>query len=134
MDEADGLLGAAAADRALERGAEIVVLGLEEIEPPLQALTLEVRRGFLRERDVGGEMAVLDGLAFIARGEPLGREIADRHEHPEARLAAHLGLAHEALVDELAQAIEHGAADVAGRTAHGLELPAPRPGHEGRTP
>src|SRR5947207_10646859 len=111
MDEADRLLRASAADRALERRAEIVVLGLDEIEPPFEVRAVEVRGGFLGERDVRREVAVLDRLALVTRGKPLEREIADRDEHPEPRLAVHLGLAHQALVDELAETVEHVAPD-----------------------
>src|SRR5437762_13810125 len=87
MDEADRLLRATAADRALERRAEIVMLGLEEIEPAFEVLSVEVRRRVLGEREVRRGMAVLDGLALVARRQPLEREIPDRDEHPDPRLA-----------------------------------------------
>ena len=71
-------------------------------------------------------MASADGAGLAALLEALEGVVADRRQHPEARLAVGLlRLAQKALVDELAEALEEVHADVgAGDGLDLVEAPA----------
>src|SRR5438132_11863314 len=92
----------------IERGAEVVVLALQEIEILLLSLAAPLVRIF-GERFEIRRMPIATGAGEIALGEFFEGEGADRFEHAEALVLA----PHETLVDETGHSIERG-------FAHGL--------------
>ena len=80
---------------------------LETIEPALLVSCLKMRLRFLREGDIGASVPRRDLVALPALRQALQRVLADRDQQAKARLAPDLGLAHEAVLDESAQDIEH---------------------------
>ena len=127
-------LGPPAVEVALERGAQVVVLELEAVEPALELLPLKVRGGLFGERHVRGGVAGVDRLRLVACGELLERVVADRDEHPESRLALDLELPDEAVIDQLRDPVQHRPPDLTVRSAHRLELVEPGASDEDAAP
>ena len=67
--------------------------------------------GRLGDREDMLRLASPDRVRLAGRLEPLGRELADRLEHPEALVRP----PHEALLDERLEHVEVGVADRLGR-------------------
>src|SRR5438876_12323362 len=129
-----GVLGTTMVDGPIKRRAHVVVVGLEEVEPPLLALALKMRPRFLGEGQVGDGVPLRDLLALATFRELFERELADRHQHAEARLAPDFRLAHQALLDERAQDLEDVAPELAPGTADRLDLRKHPPGDEDAEP
>ena len=73
----------------------------------------------LRERQVVGGVLAPHGFGLAAGRELLQRVLADRLEHPQARLAVgRLLLAEQAVVDQGGQPIQQVQLEVAARVAH----------------
>src|SRR5205085_11299248 len=108
------------------------MLELDQIEPPLLLLALQLGRRSFDEREIRLAVAVAELVVLAARVQLLDGEVTDRDEHPEPRLPGDVALPEQALIDEIAKTVEHLAPDVAGRAADGLELLAPRAAHEHR--
>src|SRR5438552_12124879 len=89
--------------QSIERGAQVVVLALEEIEVLLLPLPAPLIRIF-DERFEIRRMPIANGAGEIALGELFQGEGADRLEHAEALVLA----PHETLVDETGHGIERG--------------------------
>jgi len=102
--------------RPLERPQEVRVLVLEPPHPG---------RGVASQSGGGplGETRVVLGVAAVERGavapggQPLQRVLADRLEHEQPRLPVEVALAHEVVLDQLRERVEHawGRADRLGR-------------------
>ena len=128
------VLGTSTADGPIKRCAYVVVVGLEEVEPPLLALALKMRPRFLGQGQVCEGVPLRDLVALATLRELFERELADRHQHAEARLASDFRLAHQALLDERAQDLEDVAPELAPRTADRLDLRKHPPGDEDAEP
>src|SRR5437867_9404437 len=87
----------------IERGAQVVVLALEEIEILLLPLTAPFVRVFGQRFEIR-RMPIANGVGEIALGELLQGEGADRLKQAEALVLA----PHETLVDETGDRIERG--------------------------
>ena len=74
-------LGIRAVGGPHDRRPQVVVLALEAVEPAPLIGARELRRRLLRQVEECPAAALLDVLAFAARGEHLGRVLADRIEH-----------------------------------------------------
>src|SRR5438552_15746786 len=101
------VLGASTADGPIKRCAHVVVVGPEEIQPPLLALALKMRPRFLGQGQVCEGVPLRDLVALATLRELFERELADRHEHAEAWLACDFRLANQALLDERAHVLEY---------------------------
>ena len=88
----------------IEGGAEVVVLGLEPVEPPLRISAEDLRMRLLGE----GEVPISVPAREPGIVEMFGCELTDRLQHPKA-LAA---VAEEALVDERLERVQVGVADL----------------------
>src|SRR5438477_1348401 len=129
-----GVLGTTMVDGPIKRRAHVVVVRLEEVEPPLLALALKMRPRFLGEGQVGDGVPLRDLLALATLRELFERELADRHQHAEARLASDFRLAHQALLDERAQDLEDVAPELASGTADRFDLRKHSTGDEDTEP
>jgi hypothetical protein len=100
----------------IERGADVVVLGLQPVEPFTRRLA-EMRLRILDESEEVLRVAAAQLLALGRVVEPLDRILANRLEHPEA----FAGSPHETLLDERLERVEVGIGDcldhVEGRAA-----------------
>ena len=74
--------------RPSERGADVVSLGVEPLEPLALLWAEQTRLGLLGQDDVEGSVPSSDGLAVAARHQTLERKLADGLEHPQPRLVA----------------------------------------------
>src|SRR5438477_497928 len=87
------------------------------------------------EGDIRARVSHPDRTLFPAIGEAFERELADRNQHPEARLARDLRLADEAVLDKAAQRVEDVAPELLRRAADLLDLgqhPTPHKDGESR--
>ena len=89
------------------------MLALEAVEPAPLVGARQLRRGFLRQVEVGAAAPFLDVIALAADRQHLGGVLADRVEHHVALLVRALFDAEQALVDERRDAIEDIDADIA---------------------
>ena len=128
------VLGTSTTDGPIKRCAHVVVVGLEEIEPPLLALALKMRPRFLGQGQVCEGVPRGDLVALATFRELFDRELADRHQHAEAGLASDFRLAHQALLDERAQDLEDVAPELASGTADRLDLREHSTGDEDTDP
>src|ERR1043165_6995178 len=103
--EPKGPLCLAGIPEHIERGAEVVVLPTEQVEPLLR-IAGEVWIGFLRK----GEVVLRVPETKLGVIESFARELADRLEHPETIAAA----AKKALVHEGLENVEAGMDDSLG--------------------
>src|SRR5919201_172396 len=101
----------------VERGAEVVELGLEPVQPGAAAVPVrrravlqQVRLRLLGESEEVLRVAAAKLLRLARRLQPLARVLADRLQHPEA-LA---GVPREALAHERLEGVELGARDRLG--------------------
>ena len=74
--------------RPRERGADVVALRVETLEPLALVRPEQSRLGRLREHEAVLGVPTTDGFAVAASRETLERVLADRLEHPQARLVA----------------------------------------------
>jgi hypothetical protein len=72
--------------RPVERGADVVPLCVETIEPFALLRAEQSRLGFLGQREVEAGMPAPDCHPVAARRETLERVLTDGLEHPQARL------------------------------------------------
>ncbi len=72
------------------------------------------------------------GVELARLGQPLAAELANRLEHREARLAIALDLAHEAVIDQSADAVEQIHLERTGGTDHWLGIVEPPAADEDR--
>src|SRR5207253_1978420 len=116
--------------RPAEGRADVVVLLLEAVEPG-RVLLEEVRLRRLGHRDELPRVAAKDLLFLSALGETLGRELADRLEHPIPRPLPREDVhAYQALIDQRLDAVED--VDVEPGAAHLLRrAERPAPGEDG---
>jgi len=77
------------------------VLERQAVKPARAALRREVRRGPLGQRRERRGVAVPARAGLVPRNELLGRELLDRREHREPRLATVLDPPDQAVLDEL---------------------------------
>ena len=104
-------LDIAGALEVVERRSKVVVLGFEAIEPVTRA-PKEMREGLLGEPKEPVRLPRLY-LRCLARDlEPLGGELADRLQHPVARIECRLALAQQALVEERLERVGVSAGDL----------------------
>ena len=107
----------------VDGGADVLVLGLEPVEPFLLAGTLQPPpRRFGQGQERGG-MALLDPCPLRQLGQPLGGVLADQEQHPEPRAARTRNLldwSQQALVDQLLKSVQDLDAQVDRRRADGL--------------
>ena len=122
-------------DRAVEDGADVVVLELQPIEPAPLVGPGQLGGSLRDERHVPVAMAGADEVGLPVGLEPFRRVLPDRVQEPEAGLAAG-GLLDldQALVDECHQPVEDVAADLGRRTADRLGRREIAPGGEDRQP
>src|SRR5207249_11388229 len=129
------LLDLPGGERPAQRRPDVVVLGLEEVEPALGLPPDELRLrlpGPLRD---DREQAVLACLELAGLGEALEAVLPDDLEHAEARfLVARVGAPDEALVDERAVGLEHVDTERPIRVAAGLRVLEPPAAGEHREP
>ena len=93
------------------------MLALEAVEPAPLVGARQLRRGFLRQVEVGAAAPLLDVVALAAGRQHLGGVLADRVEHHVALLVRALFDAEQALVDERRDTVEDVDADLARRAA-----------------
>ncbi len=86
----------------IERSAQVVVIGLEPIEPRSRISTEEARLGLVGEAQEVLRMSPAEATGLVRVVETLSRVLADRLEHREARLV----VANEALIDERLERID----------------------------
>ena len=103
----DRRLTVAGCDRPVENRADVVMVTLQPAEPATLIVAGEEGRETFTESDERGRVTALDLGPLAARAQLLGRKLADRFEHPEARLPVALLGSDEALVREGHQPIEH---------------------------
>ena len=72
--------------RPVERGADVVPLRVEALEPLALLWAEQARLGLLGQREVEGGVPTTDGLVVAARRQTLERELANGLEHSQARL------------------------------------------------
>ena len=90
---------------------------------------------FFGERDIRARVAHPYEIALVALREAFERELADRDEHAESRLAVDLRLPHQAVLDESAEHVENVAgAELLGRAADLLDLREHPAAREDRQP
>ena len=122
-------------DRAVEDGADVVVLELQAIEPAPLVGPGQLGGRLRDERHVPVAMAGADEVGLTVGLEPFRRVLPDRVQEPEARLAVGRLLdLHEALVDQRHQPVEDVATDLGRRTADRLGRGEVAPGGEDRQP
>ena len=97
--------------RPLEGDSEVVVIGVELVEPGIGPVSRRLGPGPLGERQIPREMSVRELDCADVVGELFGAVLADRLVHPEAVA----GAVEEALVDERYEVVEVGPADVFDR-------------------
>ena len=83
-----------------ERGADVVPLCVETLEPLALLWAEQARLGLLGKRDVEVGVPTPDGLAVAARRQTLERVLADGLEHSEARLVAACSFGREQVVPQ----------------------------------
>ncbi len=93
--------------RARQRRAQVVVLGLEPIEPRLLGAARQLWLRLVRKRKEVREVALVAGRAVGQRVQPLRRVLLNRLEQPVARRAVALVDDDEALVDERRDELDH---------------------------
>ena len=122
-------------DRAVEDGADVVVLELQAIEPASLVGPGQLGGRLRDERHVPVAMAGADEVGLTVGLEPFRGVLPDRVEEPEPGLAGG-GLLDldQALVDERHQPVEDVAADLGRRTADRLGRGEVAPGGEDRQP
>src|SRR4029077_19374580 len=98
--------------RGIECAAKIVALLFDP--PELVLADLAALVDILGEGQVVDEVTSCDSLGLARGGELLGRELANRLEHPEARLALYFAAADQALVEERLKRVEIALADLLG--------------------
>ncbi len=98
-----------------QRRAHVVMVVLDDVEPPRPIVAGQVRRRPLDQLGEPGRVAPADLVRLAALDELFGGELADRLEHPESDVVVLLDLSDEALVGQLADARQ----DVEGRAAAG---------------
>ena len=86
--------------RPVERGADVVPLCVEALEPLALLRAEQARLGLLGQHEVEACVPASDGLAVAARRQTLERVLADGLEHPQARLVAGCVLGREQVVAE----------------------------------
>src|SRR5262249_47254166 len=84
----------------VESSADVVQLCVESIEPLALLRTDQARLGRLSQREVETGVPAPDGLAVPARGQTLECVLADRLEHPQARLVPSCANGREQVVAE----------------------------------
>src|SRR6266536_2737958 len=99
---ADRASGTSVLERVAEHGTEVVVLGLQPVEPDGGARGAQLGLGELPELEEIRGAPAPDVLRVAALVEPLERELADRLQHPEAAVRE----ADEALVDQRLQCVQ----------------------------
>src|SRR5262249_41025439 len=97
--------------KPLQRGTKVVVVPLQAIE------ALGLARGGGGEREEVGGVPLLDSRGLAARLQHLQGVLADRLQHPEARLGIRADLLQQALRDQRAHAVEYVDAERAVRVA-----------------
>ena len=85
----------------LEGGADVLVLGLEPVEPLQLGRAAQPSRGRLGQGQERSRMGRLDVGLFRHPGQLLGGVLADHEQHRESKVASRLHPAQQALVDEL---------------------------------
>src|SRR5262249_2173881 len=118
-----------------ERRPQVVVLGLEPVEPPLLVRADQLRLGGGREREEVLGVAPRDRLALPGRPEPFQREPPQRLVHAEPCLPGTAARPlDEALVDERGEGLDgverrraKGEGRKGGRTAPSQAAPSPLP-------
>ena len=114
----EGHLDPPIVSRSLDRGPEIVLLGIEEVEPLRWAGAEELGFGRPCEGHEVIFVPALDQRCLTALDEPLQPVVADGLQHQEAGLAIRRSESlQEALVDERAQGVEHVETKLAIRVA-----------------
>src|SRR5437763_3404539 len=107
--EPEGELGIAV-DRPVDRRAEVVLLGPDDLRPLRPLALCGEARGLTEREEVLG-VAASKRVALARTAELLERELADRLEHPVALLAEPPGAAaQEALVKQRSESVEIGVA------------------------
>ena len=90
-----------------KRRAEVVVVGLQPIEPHRLLRAVDLRACFLRQAQEEGRVPSLQGDRLPARGQPLERILSNRLQHHEPGFAAgRLLLPQQALVQQRPQAVQ----------------------------
>src|SRR5262249_27863461 len=98
-------------EEPLEAHAEVVVIGLEPLQPRRLLGAPQTGLGALREPEEPASVPPLDLAGVARRAEPLARQVPDRLQHPEA----HAGPPDEALADERLQPTHAHPHDPPGR-------------------
>src|SRR5262249_40606207 len=104
-------VGASALERVAEHGADVVVLGLEPVEPDRRAPALQLGLRDLSEPEEVGGVPMPEVLGVAAFLQSLERELADRLQHPEPLSR----VAEKAFVDQSLKYVHVGCADGFGR-------------------
>ena len=89
-----------ASSAQIERGADVVPLCVETLEPFALLRAEQARLGLLRQHEVEAGVTTPDGLAVAARHQTLERVLADGLEHSQARLVPACVLGREQVVAE----------------------------------
>src|SRR5439155_10543255 len=131
----EGRLDVGAVDRPIDRGAQIVVVELQSVEPAAAAGTSQLGGAALREGKERCRVAAVDRVGILGRDESFHRVLANRGEHREAGLRLASGnRSGQALLDERPETIENVLVELTRRTADLLGLTQASPGGEHREP
>ncbi len=101
-------------EEELERHAEIVELPLDPVQPLVLARSEQRLVCTFRELDRPRRVAATTGFQLAPLREPLVGVLADRLEHRVAGFAGLVGLLDQVLLDESAERVEVGVADLLG--------------------
>src|SRR5207248_8212048 len=109
-------------DRPIERRTEIVVIGVQAVEPRFALAAEEIRLSLLGECQEGLQVPGFDRGHLPGRIQPLRGKLTDRLQHQEARFLELGKASNQALVSQLVEPVHDIAADVLRRTANRLDL------------
>jgi hypothetical protein len=90
-----------------EGGTEVVVLGLQPLQPGVLVAQVELGLGLLREREKMVEVTVVAGCRLPGLPQPVACILSDRLQQPVPRLAVGLVGRDQRLVDQAAYGDEH---------------------------
>ncbi|OLT00919.1 hypothetical protein BJF90_06210 [Pseudonocardia sp. CNS-004] len=133
-DQPQGEIGVPVGDGALERGAEVVVVGQHPVHPASFVGPLHGASALLGERGEVAGVPPCDAVDQTRLGEPLAAERAQRLQDQVARAARRVVGDHHRLVDEPDQQVEGvvlAAPGVGADAVGGVEV---EPAREGRQP
>ena len=103
----------------VERGPQIVMLGLQAIEPDQLLAAAQLRRRAVRDGEEMGRVPLAGGVGLRGGFELLQPKLADRLQHHEARLVIRpVRLPQQAVLDQPFQAVAD--IEVAVRVGHRL--------------